>query len=170
MILDSSKSSPESLGLFEDDLSCILAYDKTKQRLGENVQMLIKDSLKNMCADLFELKQPNLDDTRINHFTVDYSFGLDETTGNVLNLMPQVLYDMRKKNRALIESGGQKSSDRVSPLPAIAIPATFRLMASLEKKNILALKGYLGIPILMVKRDELFKFANRFSNKLSFLL
>lgn len=168
LILDSSKSSPESLGLFEDDLSAILSYDDdgdqngSGQRLSENVQMLIKESLQQMYADLFKLKQSRIVDPRVSNFTVEYSFGLDETTIGALNLMPQVLYDMRKRNRTLIESAA--AANRVSLLPAIAIPPTFRLMASLEKKNILALKDYLGLPILMIKRDELFKFANRYTN------
>lgn len=172
MILDSSKSSPESLGLFEDDLSGILAANEKspqQQRLGENVQMLIKESLQHLYADLFQLKQPRLTDPRVTHFSVEYSFGLDEATCGALNLMPQVLYNMRKRNQALVESS-RKSAVGVSALPAIAIPATFRLMAALERKNLLALKDYVGIPILMVKRDELFKFANRLfslSNKLN---
>lgn len=181
MILDSSKSSPELLGLFEDDLSTIISTqpknetsdeestnnssDFSNQRLGENIQLLIKESLQQMYSNLFKLAPSRFIDPRTTQFTVDYSFGLDASTVGALNLLPHVLHDTRKRNRALVESANNSTVDidrnRLSPLPAIAIPSTFRLMAALESKNIMALKDYLGLPILTVKKDELFKLANR---------
>ena len=51
MIMESSRSSPESLGLFEDDLSCLLKKDT----IPESIETLIKENLREMTSNLFKL-------------------------------------------------------------------------------------------------------------------
>lgn len=157
MILDSSKSSPESLGLFEDDLTSILL----KESMNESLEILIKENLKEMTKNLFKLDinyRASLAkfESQLCSFKFGYEFGIDDHAVGALNLLPLVMNDMQKKNSLLLESSALTNS----PIPSIAIPSTFRLMCVLERKNINELKEYLGVPILTISKDELYKYGN----------
>jgi hypothetical protein len=52
MVVDCSRSSPESLGLFEDNLSSFLKNNFVQS---EYIEALIKDNLKKMTNNLFKL-------------------------------------------------------------------------------------------------------------------
>ena len=149
MILDSSRSSPESLGLFEDDLTSLIRKDS----LPENLENLIKKHLEPMTKNLFKI-EPNFQGKTSTPFKVGYEFGLDEATNGVLNLFPLIMNDMQKKNASLLDK------QKVEFLPSIAISTTIRLCCALERKNVLLLKDYLGCPILTIKKDFLYSYGS----------
>ena len=73
------------------------------------------------------------------------------------------MFDLQKKNAALLnESLDSSQSLNNVQLPTITIASTFRLMASLERQNVLELSDYLGLPVLSIKKDELYKYGNMF--------
>jgi hypothetical protein len=126
MIMDSSKSSPESLGLFEDDLTSLVKKDQ----LPENLENLIKKHLEPMTKNLFKI-EPNFQ-SKSTSFKVGYEFGLDDATNGVLNLFPQIMNDMQKKNASLLDNPASKQ--KTAYLPSIAISTTIRLCCALERK------------------------------------
>ncbi|RNA17617.1 Fanconi anemia group D2 [Brachionus plicatilis] len=134
MILESSRSSPESLGLFEDDLTGIVLKDC----IGDSLEMLMKENLRDMSRNLFKL-EPGYKQTlskyssQLSSFRFGYDFGLDQTTHGALNLLPLVLNDLKKKNTCILNPHIQQLN-----LPSIAIPSTFRLMCALERNNLKA--------------------------------
>jgi hypothetical protein len=158
MIIDSSKSSPESLGLFEDDLTSLLK----KESIPADVETLIKENLKEITSGLFKL-DVNYDsklkffNDKLAQFKIGHEFGLDERTNGCLNLITQLMNDFLKKNSSLILNRA-KTSDN---LPAITIASTFRLISALERKNTqVELNEYLGLPILTIKKEDLYKYGN----------
>lgn len=141
MILDSSKSSPESLGLFEDDLTSLLRKDK----IPGSLENLIKLNLESMTKNLFKITDLKPIQSKYSAFKVGYEFGLDEVTNGVLNLLPQIIIDMQKRNVCLFDNFLDKNETiKNQSVPSIAICTTFRLFSALERKNILILKDYLG--------------------------
>jgi hypothetical protein len=142
MILDSSKSSPESLGLFEDDLTSLLRKDK----IPGSLENLIKLNLESMTKNLFKITDlKSIQSKYSSSFKVGYEFGLDEVTNGVLNLLPQIIIDMQKRNVCLFDNFLDKNEIiKNQSVPSIAICTTFRLFSALERKNILILKDYLG--------------------------
>lgn len=167
MIIDSSKLNPESLGLFEDELTSILLQENDS--ISDNIKLLIKENLKEMNQNLFKVDSDHMTLVRnvigagaeklLKSINIGFDFGIDFTTPGALNLIPHILNDMRKKNHSLME---QHTATSKSYLPSIAIPSTFRLMAILEQRDILCLKDYIGLPVLSIKKDDLFKYANKF--------
>jgi hypothetical protein len=84
------------------------------------------------------------------------------TTGS-LNLLAFQMSDLQKNNSFLFLNDhdlGSLSIDGESVMSPTTIASTFRLFASLERKNILILKDYIGLPILTIKKDEIYKFGN----------
>jgi hypothetical protein len=167
MIMDSSKSSPESLGLFEDNLSSILNKNSIHS---ECVETLIKENLRQMTKNLFKLDMneqhmlQKAHNDKLSSFKIGYDFGLDVQSNGALNLLSQQMSDSaQKKNLALVLLNG-KGSNSLSGgncfVSAITIASTFRLFASLERSNILSLKDYIGLPVLTIKKDELYKYGN----------
>jgi hypothetical protein len=143
MILDSSKSSPESLGLFEDDLTSLLRKDK----IPDSLENLIKLNLDSMTKNLFQITDLKTIQSKYNSsFKVGHEFGLDGVTNGALNLLPQMITDMQKRNVSLFDNFLDKSESTKNhqSVPSIAICSTFRLFSALERKNILMLKDYLG--------------------------
>jgi hypothetical protein len=76
MIIECSRSSPESIGLFQDDLTCLIY----KNLIPTNVELLIKNNLKQMTQDLFvidpdygEIVQQFPD--KLTPFQIGYEFG-----------------------------------------------------------------------------------------------
>ena len=139
MILESSRSSPESLGLFEDDLTSLLRINKIPQDL-EN---LIKLNLETMTQSLFKITDLKEMQAKFSSFKIGYEFGLDESANGVLNLLPQMINDMQKRNIALFNSLLDKG-EKAQSVHSIAICSTFRLFSALERKNIQILNDYLG--------------------------
>ena len=137
MILESSKSSPESLGLFEDDLTSLLRRDS----IPESLENLIKLNLESMTRSLFKIDPQFQDKFKSASFKIGYEFGLVEATHGVLNLLPRIMNDMQKKNASLFAN---LSISERQAVPSIAICSTFRLFAALERKSIHVLKDYLG--------------------------
>ncbi len=135
MIMESSRSSPESLGLFEDDLTSLLRKDM----IPESVEKLIKENLKEITKSLFTLdtryqEKLSFFNDKLASFKINYEFGLDTHSNGSLNLITQLMSDFLKKNSSLLMhklniSGGEHN------LPPITIPSTFRLMAAFERKN-----------------------------------
>jgi len=143
MILDSSKSSPESLGLFEDDLTSLLR----KEKIPGSLENLIKLNLESMTKNLFKITDLKPIQSKFSSsFKVGYEFGLDGVTNGVLNLLPQLILDLQKKNLSLLDNFLDKNETikNNQSVPSIAICSTFRLFSALERKNILILKDYLG--------------------------
>jgi hypothetical protein len=170
MVVESSKSSPESLGLFEDNLSSILLKDNSIQ--SEYVETLIKDNLKQMTSGLFKLN-PNehtrlakLHRDKLSNFRIELDFGLDSIATGSLNLLTIQMSDAQKKNFHFLNGEGE-STNGLTMISPIAIASTFRLFASLERNNLLALKDYIGLPILTIKKDDIYKFGNLSSNESS---
>ena len=139
MILESSKSSPESLGLFEDDLTSLLR----KEKIPEGLENLIKTNLETMTQSLFKITDLKALQAKFSSFKIGYEFGLDDATHGVLNLLPQIINDMQKRNVSLFDNLSDKGEKHHS-VPSIAICSTFRLFSALERKNIQLLKDYLG--------------------------
>ncbi|CAF0743300.1 unnamed protein product [Brachionus calyciflorus] len=161
MILDSSRSSPESLGLFEDDLTGIII----KESIGESLEILMKENLKEMSKNLFKL-DPSYKQSltkygqQLSSFRFGYEFGIDERTVGALNLLPLILNDMQKKNATLL------NPLTITPtLPSIAVPSTFRLMCALERKNLKEFADYLGCPILCINKDDLLKYGSEWIHR-----
>lgn len=161
MILDSSRSSPESLGLFEDDLTGIVL----KGSIGDSLELLMKENLREMCKNLFKL-DPAYKATlskysnQLSAFRFGYEFGLDQRTHGALNLLPLILNDLKKKNSCILNPQNQESN-----IPSIAIPSTFRLMCALERNNLKDFTDYLGCPILSINKENLLKFGNEMLNQ-----
>ena len=162
MIIESSRCSPESLGLFEDNLSSLLTSGAISS---ECVETMIKDQMKQMTHSLFKLSGVNPSDQlqrevqqqtgSVCPFHFGYEFGLNTHANGALNLFTQQLIDLNKKKNALFASSSEKESSFVSPL---TIAATFRLFSSLERgANLLALKDYIGWPILTIRKEELYR-------------
>jgi hypothetical protein len=168
MIIECSKSSPESLGLFEDDLTSLLY----KEAIPESIEHLLKENLKQMTSNLFRLNTELLTapskQQLLGSLKQGYEFGIDAHAKGALNLLPQIINYMQKRNVALLNNNENidlrqsfaqqhKFAANMSPM---AIASTFRLMAALERRNMNELKEYLGIPVLSIKREELIKLAN----------
>lgn len=161
MILDSSRSSAESLGLFEDDLSGIVV----KNSISDSLEILMKENLRDMSKNLFKL-DPSYKQTlskysnELSSFRIGYEFGLDQRTHGALNLLPLILNDLKKKNSCILNSSGQEWN-----IPSIAVPSTFRLMCALERANLTDFVDYLGCPILSINKEDLLRFATDWLNK-----
>lgn len=162
MVIDSSRSSPESLGLFADNLSSLLSKGSIKS---EFVEILIKENVKQMSKLLFKLNpEEHLNQlaktysNRLARFKISYEFGIDDHSRGALNLLTQQLSEAEKRRFMLL--GAKSDSSEISFTSPMVIPATFRLFASLERNNIQALKDYLGMPILSIRKDLLYKYGN----------
>jgi len=145
IIMDCSKSSPESLGLFEDDLTCLLQ----KNSIPNSVELLIKENVLAMTKHVFQidakyqLKLKEYAD-KLSSFKHSYDLGLVDHSNGALNLLPQMMNDLQ--NKSLLVSDAKASP--TTCLPCITLASSFRLIAALERQNIAELKDYLGMPIL----------------------
>lgn len=161
MILDSSRSSAESLGLFEDDLTGIVI----KNSISDNLEILMKENLRDMSKNLFKL-DPSYKQTlskyssQLSSFRFGYEFGLDQRTHGALNLLPLILNDLKKKNSCILNSSSQEWN-----IPSIAVPSTFRLMCALERANLSDFVEYLGCPILSINKEDLLRYGTEWLNK-----
>ncbi len=154
IIIDCSKSSPESLGLFEDDLTCLLQ----KNSIPNSVELLLKDNVLSMTKNVFQidakyqLKLKEYGD-KLSSFKYSYDMGLVDHSSGALNLLPQMMNDLQNKSLLVSEAKTNRTT-----LPCITLASSFRLIAALERQNIGELKDYLGMPILTL--NELTDSAN----------
>ena len=150
MIQDSSKNSPETMCLFYDYLNSLIRSNS----LIKPIEDIIKENLKDDVKTLFRVNeaanQPIMQ-TQSNQILgknlklkFELNFGLDNFTNGALNLHKQILCEIYNKNYQYLSTN---QHDQQNFIPPIIIPSLFRVISSLERKNLNELKSYLGIPV-----------------------
>lgn len=161
----SAETSPESLCLFEDNLTSLIKSDQ----IIPQIELVIKENLKAVIKSLFQVNEAQVNEIRQNtQSKLTYEFGLESLAKGVLNLF--TILKNNQKNRNFSRLFDNKDSSNELIVSPVLIASTFRLMVALERKNVGDLVDYLGIPVFCMSMSEMKKLkeSNGLNHFLSF--